>query len=130
MGVPYDIKEKLTTYENTVKMLEQLYGEAGISNINIKMSGWANGGMSSLIPSKIELLDELGGKESFKNLIKYCEDNGFGLFPEFDFTYITVDEYTAIKENQTTGDFVEIHCDASESIRATTITFEYNPYNL
>jgi hypothetical protein len=92
MGVPYDIKEKLTTYENTVKMLEQLYGEAGISNINIKMSGWANGGMSSLVPSKIELLDELGGKESFKNLIKYCEDNGFGLFPEFEFTYITEDE--------------------------------------
>ncbi len=93
MGVPYDIKEKLTTYENTVKVLEQLSQEAGISNINIKMSGWANGGMNSLVPSKIELLEELGGKEQFKNLIKYCDENGFGLFPEFEFTYITENEF-------------------------------------
>lgn len=92
MGVPYEIKEKLTTYANTVKIFEELLGEAKIDNINIKMSGWVNGGMSSLVPSKIELLKELGGDEEFKNLVKYCEENKFGLFPEFEFTYMLENE--------------------------------------
>ncbi|MBO7254632.1 MAG: hypothetical protein J6V36_04945, partial [Clostridia bacterium] len=33
LGIPYEIKEKLTTYANTVKIFEELLGEAKIDNI-------------------------------------------------------------------------------------------------
>ncbi len=92
MGVPYEIKQELTTYENVIDILKQLMNEADITNINVKMSGWVNGGMSSLVPSRVELLEELGGDEGFKKLVSYCNENGFGLFPEFEFTYIVENE--------------------------------------
>jgi len=92
MGVPYEIKQELTTYENTIEILRQLMTEANIDNINIKMAGWVNGGINSLVPTKIELLKELGGEEGFKKLVDYCNENGFGLFPEFEFSYAVANE--------------------------------------
>lgn len=89
LGVPYEIKQDLTTYKNTINILTQLKDEANISNVNIKMTGWANGGINASVPTEIELLKELGGEEDFKKLVEYCESNGYGLFPEFEFTYIT-----------------------------------------
>ncbi len=92
MGVPYEIKQELTTYENAKDILKQLKEEGKISNINLKLTGWVNGGINSLVPSGIELVEELGGKSGFEELVKYCDENGFQLFPEFEFSYATEDE--------------------------------------
>ena len=34
-------------------------------------------------------IEELGGKSGFEELVKYCDENGFQLFPEFEFSYAT-----------------------------------------
>ena len=66
-----------------------------ISNINFRLTGFANGGMKSTYPTKARWERACGGDEGFEALLVAAEsaslDAGvnFGVYPEFDFMYIT-----------------------------------------
>lgn len=69
-----------------------------ITNINFKLTGFANGGMKATYPVKLDWEGVVGGASGFENLLNAALDRSqdganFGVYPEFDFMYIN---YTAL----------------------------------
>ena len=97
MSIPVDVMTPLTTFENVKTMYDELAAE-GITNINFKLTGYANGGMFSIVPSKLKWERAVGGKDGFQELVNYAnevnknEDKHLGIFPDFDFSYINYTE--------------------------------------
>ena len=65
-----------------------------IDNINFKLTGFTNGGLNSTYPTRVRWEKSLGGKKGFENLLKVAaentdDDSTFGVYPEFDFQYIS-----------------------------------------
>ena len=66
-----------------------------IKNINFKLTGFANGGLHSTYPAKLKWERSVGGKSGFRTLIENAaaasaeEDSNFGVYPDFDFMYIS-----------------------------------------
>lgn len=91
--IPVDLMTPFTTFENIMEMYQEL-SDQGITNINFKMTGFANGGMYSKIPSSLSWVGKVGGKSGFKKLVaqaKAINEAGdgkhIGLYPDFDFAY-------------------------------------------
>lgn len=82
-------------YEKQAQRYKELIGQIqNITNINFKLSGFANGGMTSTYPAKIKWVKACGGKSGFQNLVNTAEEASkveganFSIYPEFDFMYI------------------------------------------
>ena len=87
LSVPVTVSVPLTTFDNVRDMYNDLK-EAGITNLNFRLTGYANGGMSSTVPYKLKWEKAVGGKSGFKDLLAYAKENDFGIYPDFDFAYI------------------------------------------
>lgn len=59
-----------------------------ITNINFKLTGFANGGLNYTHPTKLKWNKVVGGKRGFKNLIADAKEKGYGVYPDFDFMFI------------------------------------------
>ena len=88
LSIPVEVDVPLTTFDDVQKMYDDLSGN-GITNVHFKLTGFANGGMYSTYPSKLKWMKEVGGKKGFNSLLDDARDNGYGVYPEFDFMYIT-----------------------------------------
>lgn len=88
LSIPVEVDVPLTTFDDIQKMYDDLSGN-GITNVHFKLTGFANGGMYSTYPSKLKWMSEVGGKAGFNSLLSDARDNGYGVYPEFDFMYIT-----------------------------------------
>lgn len=93
--IPVDLMTPFTTFENILTMYNEL-SEQGVNNVNFKMTGFANGGMYSKIPSSLSWVGKVGGKSGFKKLVEQAkeinaadDDRQLGLYPDFDFAYCT-----------------------------------------
>ena len=81
----------LSNYEKYKKLSEEV---KNIKNINFRLSGFANGGMSFTYPTKVKFESSVGGKRGFKDLVAYANDvnkgadSNMGIYPDFDFQYI------------------------------------------
>ncbi len=65
-----------------------------ITNINFKLTGFANGGMYFTYPTNVRWESACGGANGFKTLVDAAADRSkdganFALFPEFDFLYMS-----------------------------------------
>jgi len=87
LGIPVSEKTPLTTFDDLKAMYETL-AEKGISNINFRLTGFVNGGMKSTYPCKLKFVKELGGDKGFTEFLGYADEKGFGVYPDFDFTYV------------------------------------------
>lgn len=97
MSMPVTVSVALTSFDDIATMYDYLAG-AGVTNVNFKMRGYANGGIYSDVPYKLKWESSVGGKSGFKDLVKYAEEKGFGIFPDFDFVYTTTgDGGSAVK---------------------------------
>ena len=76
----------LTSFEDIKTMYNEL-SEDGISNINFKLTGYANGGMYSSMPYNLKWEKAIGGKKGFEELVEYAKERGFGVYPDIDFAY-------------------------------------------
>lgn len=92
--IPVNVMTPLTTFENIYTMYQD-FAKAGVKNVNFKMTGFANGGMYSTVPSSLKWEKAVGGKDGFEQLIKQSADVAakdenahLGLYPDFDFAYI------------------------------------------
>ena len=81
LGVPYDSDEKLTTFDNTKTIIEDL-NKRGITSIDISLQAWANGGIKQTLNNKIKVEKVLGGEKGLKSLINYSKDLGIDIYPE------------------------------------------------
>ncbi len=88
LSVPVDVKVPLSSFADVKAMYDDLK-LAGITNVNFKLTGFANGGMMSTYPNRLKWEKAVGGKSGFSTLIEEAAQNGFGVYPEFDLTYIS-----------------------------------------
>ncbi len=82
-------------YEALAKEYRELESAVeNISNINFRLTGFANGGMKFTYPTKLRWERACGGNSGFEKLLaessSISETDGvnFGVFPDFDFSYI------------------------------------------
>lgn len=88
LSMPVTVSVALTTFEDVATMYDYLAGN-GVTNVNFKMTGYANGGLYSDVPYKLKWESSVGGKSGFKELAAYAKEKGFGIYPDFDFVYTT-----------------------------------------
>lgn len=90
LSIPVQVDVPLTSFPDIVTMYEQL-AEENITNINFKLTGYANGGLDAKYPTKVKWMKAVqksnGEKLTFRQFSKKAEELGFGVYPEFDFTY-------------------------------------------
>lgn len=79
VGVPKSAPFALTTYDETVKMAEDLQS-IGLNDFDMKLSGWMNDGYTHTVLSDVDLISELGGKSKFKNMISSLSSKGIGVY--------------------------------------------------
>ena len=85
---PVTVDTPLTTFED-IKTMHKELTESGVGRLNFRLVGFANGGMNATVPYKLNWVDVLGGADGFADIVKYASENGIGLYPDFDFAYVT-----------------------------------------
>ena len=76
----------MTTFEDIRTMYDELAAE-GIHNVNFKLFGFTNNGVAPYVPDYVEFEKTTGGKNGYTDLVKYAQEKGFGVYPDFDFMY-------------------------------------------
>lgn len=76
----------LTSYSNMITVAKELKA-GGITNLNIRYIGWANGGLKHTVFNRLRLMSSLGGANAFKKLVQYTNANKIGLYPDVDLAY-------------------------------------------
>ena len=92
MSIPVNVMTSLTSFENVKTMYDELSAE-GVNNIKFKLTGYANGGMYSSVPYKLEWEKSVGGDDGYEDLLDYSAEKGFEIFPEFNFVYTRQDHF-------------------------------------
>jgi hypothetical protein len=87
-GFPVDVQTPLTTFEQTEEILAELK-ENGVNNVNVKLTGWYNGGMIHTAPAKLKVEKAIGGKNGLAKLASFAESNGFSIYPDLDFVHVS-----------------------------------------
>ncbi len=86
LSFPVTVEKPLTTFKDVMTMADQLK-DAGITNVNFILEGFANGNMTSpYYPSYLKWNKTVGGKNDLEELLVYAKTNDIGIFPEFNFT--------------------------------------------
>jgi len=87
MSIPVTVDVALTTFDDVERMYNKLK-DNGISNVNFKLTGFANGGMNYSYPKKLKWVNAVGGKSGFEDLLTIAKTEGFGVYPDFNFSYV------------------------------------------
>jgi len=87
LGIPFDLPLKLTSYSEAAGMIED-FAKFGWKNVNIKLNGWFNRSVDHSIPTSIKLINDLGSKTDFHNLVSSANNNGYKIYPEVDFMFM------------------------------------------
>ncbi len=87
LSIPVTVDVPLTSFEDIQSMYNRLK-KNGITNVNFKLTGFANGGMNYSYPKKLKWMKAVGGKSGYEDLITLAKSEGFGVYPDFNFSYI------------------------------------------
>ena len=83
LGIKYTGTETLTSAGEAVDILKEL-SDKGVSGINLKYTGWFNGGLKQELPVKIKISSAIGGKKEFLALAEYTDANNIGFYPSVE----------------------------------------------
>ena len=86
-GFPLKMQSPLTTFEQTREIIDELK-DSGINNVNIKLTGWYNGGLINTAPAKLKVENAIGGAKGLEELAEYARENGVSIYPDIDFVYV------------------------------------------
>lgn len=78
-GLPIDTPLPVTTFRQAGEIIGGLV-DSGVKNLNVRYTGWANGGVRQKVFSKVKAEKPLGGEEGMKELAAVAEENGVKLF--------------------------------------------------
>lgn len=78
-GMPVDSVVAVTTFEDAQAIMDDLK-ENDVRNLNIRFSGWMNGGVSQKVLSKVKVQRQLGGMADMKKLIAYAKEENIPLY--------------------------------------------------
>ncbi len=87
LSIPVTVDVPLTSFTDIEAMYNRLK-KSGITNVNFKLTGFANGGMNYSYPKKLKWVKAVGGKSGFEDLITTAKAEGFGVYPDFNFSYV------------------------------------------
>ena len=90
-GVAYDEDILMTDFNSVSKYAKELK-DAGINNLNIKLSGWFGTGYNHDSLTDIEVLDDLGGYDGLKKLSGELAKNNIAFWPDVDVQYTLDDD--------------------------------------
>ena len=86
------LKDKYLEYSATYLELSQTL--ENVTNVNFKLNGFTNGGLTATYPVKLKWENVCGGKRGFNELIDAAKaasavvGKTFGIYPDFDFMYV------------------------------------------
>ena len=78
-GLPVDSVVPATTFKQTGEIMDQLSGK-GIKNLNLRMTGWANGGVTQKVLTRVNPIGALGGLNGMKDLIQKAKSSSVPLY--------------------------------------------------
>lgn len=78
-GVPVNSVVATTTFGDAQEIMEELTGN-GVRHLNMRMSGWSNGGVRQKVLNGIHTQGELGGDSGMKKLIAAAKEKGVTLY--------------------------------------------------
>ena len=87
MSIPITRAEALTTFDDIITINNELK-KAGITNIQYRLTGFTNGGMTPTMPYDIAYEDVVGGNDGYKKFVEYAKKNGIGVYTDYDFAYM------------------------------------------
>lgn len=91
LSMPVTVSKALTSFAD-VKTISDELKAAGIGKMNFRLTGYANGGLESTAPARLKWEKAVGGADGFRDLLAYARENGIGIYPDFDFVYLSVDK--------------------------------------
>ncbi|MBQ8552114.1 MAG: hypothetical protein IJ428_04795 [Clostridia bacterium] len=87
LSIPVEVLKPLTTFEDLKTMYTTL-SEAGITNVNFKLTGYTNGGMNDTSAYHVKFEKSVGGNDGFTEFVEYANENSIGVYPDFDFANV------------------------------------------
>lgn len=79
LGFDYIRQEALTTYDETVSMLQALQ-KAGVSNLSVVLKNWDAGSAEETLTQKVKFSPALGGKRGYTRLADFSNTAGIPLY--------------------------------------------------
>ncbi len=102
-----------------------------ITNINFRLTGFANGGMEYTYPSKVKWDSVVGGKDGFNALLNYSEEvagrsnSTLGIYPDFDFLYISnTSLFDGVSTSKVAAKLIDNRYAAKQLYNSVTHTYE------
>lgn len=87
LGIVYDAHDTLTTYEQALKITQDLKSW-GANKINIQYLGWRDSGLVKETFNDMSFGNKLGSKKEFNAMMDYFDDNETTLYPSVSFLEI------------------------------------------
>ena len=85
LGFPYQKKAALTTFREIEEQVNALGSLR--ENLQVRLSGWCNGGLNHTVFDEIRVQKELGGEKGLTALAAALRAQGVGLYPDADWQY-------------------------------------------
>lgn len=116
LGIYYNKKVPLTSFDQTLEIAKDLKSN-GFNNMNIRYTGWCNGGYEHGALDNIKVSKQLGGEDKFVSLEESLKKENIGFFPDVDYQYVYATEESVSRKDQ---------CSTLNGSR-TYATYSYNP---
>ena len=79
MGVPVNTVIPVTTFDEAQEIMGELI-EKGVKHLNLRMTGWSNGGVRQKVLNGVHTEGSLGGESGMKKLIAAAKEKGVSLY--------------------------------------------------
>ena len=114
-GIKYNSKQTLTDFTQVSNIASDLK-KHGFNNMNVKLTGWCNGGYEHSSLDDIDVSSDAGGEDGLKELSKNLNKLGVGFYPDIDFQNVYKSEETPSSKDR-----------AATLNSADSIVSEYSP---
>ena len=79
LGIPVDSVVATTTFSQAGDIMNELVA-SGVKDLNLRMTGWCNGGVRQKVLTKVKVIGKLGGENGMKKLIDDAKAKDVDLF--------------------------------------------------
>ncbi len=79
-GLPVDSIIPTTSFEQSGQIVTELTSEGKFSNLSVRVTGWANGGLNQSILKNVKAENVLGGKDGLRALIALAKKQNVDLY--------------------------------------------------
>ena len=78
-GIPVDRVVDTTKFDEAAQIMDEMT-DAGLKNMTVRMTGWANGGVRQQVLTRVKPENVLGGNGGMEKLIAHAKEKGIDLY--------------------------------------------------